>query len=229
MGKNLVQQRRGKGTPTYRSPSHRFKVHSKYPDEIKIGVIKDIIHAPGRSAPLAQIDSEGREVYITAANGMYVGQVISGSIAEGNILRLRDIPEGSRIFNIELRPNDGGKLCRAAGSSALMITRGEKKCVIRLPSKEKRILSSKCRATIGIAASSGRKEKPFMKAGKKYHVMRSKNKLYPITSGVAMNPVDHPFGGQTKPGKHKTVSRDMPPGRKVGNIAARRTGKRKRK
>lgn len=229
MGKNLIQQRRGKGTPTYRTPSHRFKARSKYPEEVVSGVITNIIHAPGRSVPLAEVDFQGNKTHIVAAGGMHVGQMIGSVAGEGNILRLADIPEGSRIFNIELHPGDGGRLCRSAGSSALLVTRGEKKCVVRLPSKEKKTVSAKCFATMGVAASSGRKEKPLMKAGKKFYVMRSKNKLWPRTSGVAMNAVDHPFGGQTRPGKPKTVARSMPPGKKVGNIAARQTGKRKRK
>ena len=70
--------------------------------------------------------------------------------------------------------------------------------------------------------------KPFMKAGTKYHIMKSLGKLYPKGSGVAMNAVDHPFGGSASPGKHKTVARDAPPGKKVGNIAAKRMGKTKR-
>ena len=101
------------------------------------------------------------------------------------------------------------------------------KTVILLPSKKKKIISSKCRAMIGVVAGSGRLEKPFKKAGAKYYKMRAFGKVYPRTSGVSMNAVDHPFGGKTKPGKHITVSRHMPPGKKVGSISPKRTGKRK--
>ena len=78
-------------------------------------------------------------------------------------------------------------------------------------------------------AAGGRKDKPFRKAGTKFYAMRTLNRMWPRVKGVAMNPVDHPFGGKTKPGKAKTVSRNMPPGKKVGSISARRMGKRKRK
>ena len=86
-----------------------------------------------------------------------------------------------------------------------------------------------CRATIGVVAGGGRKEKPFVKAGKKYHAMKAKAIKWPRVRGVAMNAVDHPFGGgrHQHTGKPTTVSRRMPPGRKVGHIAARRTGVRK--
>ena len=126
-------------------------------------------------------------------------------------------------------PGDGGKLCRASGSFAILITKEKGRCVLLLPSKQKKIVPSECLATIGTAAGSGRTEKPFMKAGMKYHAMKAMNRLYPRTRGVAMNPVDHPIGGRGRPGKHKTVKRSMPPGRKVGSVAARRTGKKKRK
>ena len=130
---------------------------------------------------------------------------------------------------MELNPGDGGKVCRTAGSSAVVVSHDRNKTVIRLPSHKFRTLSSQCRATIGKVAGSGITEKPFVKAGTKSYAMAVRNKLYPRTSGVAMNPVDHPFGGKTKPGKHKSVSRNAPPGRKVGSISPRRTGKKKTK
>ena len=79
-------------------------------------------------------------------------------------------------------------------------------------------------------AGAGRTEKPFLKAGFKYHAMRARNKKYPKTAGVAMNAVAHPFGGSStcSKGIASTVSRHAPPGRKVGKIAARRTGRKKR-
>ena len=88
----------------------------------------------------------------------------------------------------------------------------------------------RCRATIGIPAAGGRVEKPWVKVGKKWHAMHARGKIYPRSAGVAMSPVDHPYGGRSKrPRTSKTVSRDAPPGAKVGSIAARRVGKRKGK
>ena len=89
-------------------------------------------------------------------------------------------------------------------------------------------MNPKCRATIGIIAGGGRVDRPFLKAGKKYHKMKTRAAKYPRVRGVAMNVIDHPFGGgnMQHPGRPTTVSRRAPPGRKVGQIAARRTGRR---
>ncbi|UCC91753.1 MAG: 50S ribosomal protein L2, partial [Candidatus Aenigmatarchaeota archaeon] len=106
-----------------------------------------------------------------------------------------------------------------------LVSKMKKKCVIRLPSKKTRELNPECRASLGVPAGDGFKEKPWVKAGKRWIVMHRKGKLYPRTSGVAMNAIDHPFGGPTKPGKPMTVSRHTPPGAKVGSWGARRTGK----
>jgi len=99
-----------------------------------------------------------------------------------------------------------------------------------LPSKKQKSFLPECRATIGIISGSGKKEKPFVKAGTRHHLMRAKGKLYPRTSGVAMNAVDHPFGsGRGRHiGKSQIAPRFAPPGRKVGMIRARRTGRRKK-
>ena len=125
-----------------------------------------------------------------------------------------------------MRPGDGGKLCRSSGTFAVVIAREEKKVTVMLPSKKKAEMPVDCRATIGTTAGSGRKDKPFMKAGNKYHAMKALGKFTAKTSATNKNVVQHPFGGKNF-GKHKTVSRDAPPGRKVGSIAARRTGRKK--
>ncbi len=220
MGKNLIQQRRGKGSPTYRSPSHKYLGEVSYKDVSGVGVIKDIVHAPGRKTPLAIVNFNGKNKFIIPPMGISTGSKIE-------IKTLEQIPEGSKIYDIELRPGDGGKLCRSSGSFATLISVGERKSTIMLPSRKKKTVSNKCRAIIGIPAGSGRTEKPFIKGGTKYHAMRARGKLYPRTSGVSMNAVDHPFGGSTKTGIHKSVSRHAPPGKKVGSISPRRTGKRK--
>jgi large subunit ribosomal protein L2 len=87
-----------------------------------------------------------------------------------------------------------------------------------------------CRAIIGVIAGSGRPEKPFLKAGTKFFAMRAKNKLWPIVSGTSMNSVNHPFGGKSSHAKGIPTqsSRNAPPGRKVGKIAPKRTGRKKR-
>ncbi len=239
MGKNIISQRRGRGTTTYRAPSHRYKGRANYRDysnqeQLKIikGKITDIVHCAGHSAPLTEITFEdGSKTLNIAPEGIRVNQDIqSGNEAEistGNILQLKNIPIGTKIFNIEKNPGDGGKFIRSAGSTATLIEKTEKGIVVMLPSKKLKEFGFECRATVGIIAGSGKGEKPFVKAGNRYHAMAARNKLYPQTSGVAMNAVDHPFGsGRGRHiGKSKNPSRFAPPGRKVGSIRARRMGK----
>ncbi len=233
MGKNLRQQARGKGGPRYRSPGHRYLGNVSYmyiPANAKQGIVEDIVDAPGRYTPLAVVNFGGSKVLYLPPQGLSRGQAIDFELpSTGNILELSKIPEGTKIYNIELTPKDGGRICRSSGAFATMVSKEKNSCTVLLPSGAKKTFDLNCRATVGTAAGSGRTEKPFMKAGTKYFAMRSLNRLWPRTKGVAMNPVDHPFGGKTKPGKHKSVARGMPPGRKVGSISPRRMGKRKGK
>jgi len=237
MGHRLIQQNRGRGTPTYRAPSHKFRAELKHVkvdgNETVKGLVKDIVHDPARSAPVARVllDND-EERYILVPEGVYVGQEIacgaSAEIKPGNSLPLAEIPEGIPICNIESIPRSGGQFARSSGVYAILIAHDVGKTVVQLPSGEMKWLNPQCMATIGVVAGGGRTDKPFVKAGKKYHKMKSKAGKYPRVRGVAMNVVDHPFGGGgwQHPGRPKTVSRNTPPGRKVGSIAARRTGKR---
>ncbi|MBI2548933.1 50S ribosomal protein L2 [Candidatus Woesearchaeota archaeon] len=234
MGKNLIQQRRGRGTSVYRAPSHRYKgfiTHKPFRQETAKGVVTDLIHCAGHSAPLATVRYEdGEQALIPAAEGLAVGEaVMTGTEAEervGNTMHLKNIPEGTLIYNIELNPGDGGKFVRSSGTFARVVAKTKGMITVLLPSKKRRDFLPDCRATIGIIAGSGRPEKPFVKAGKKYHAARAKNKLYPRVAGLAMNAVDHPFGGSrtSKKGKPTVAPRNAPPGRKVGKIRPRRTG-----
>ncbi len=237
MGHRLISQNRGRGTPTYRAPSHKFKAKLKHPkgdmNETLYGTVTEITHDPARSAPIVKVAFEnGEERFILAPEGIAIGNRIacgiSAEIKTGNILPLSEIPEGVPICNIESKPNDGGQFARASGVYATLVSHDRNKTVIKMPSGEMKWLSPKCRATIGIVAGGGRVDKPFLKAGKVYHKKKTRAAKYPRVSGIAMNAVDHPFGGGNRkhPGKPTTVSRNAPPGRKVGHIAARRTGKR---
>ncbi len=97
-----------------------------------------------------------------------------------------------------------------------------------LPSKKEKKFNPNCRATIGRIAGGGRTDKPVVKAGKKYYIKKTKSKLWPRTSAVKMNAIDHPFGsGRAKNPKSKIAKRNAPPGRKVGLLRPKRTGKRK--
>jgi large subunit ribosomal protein L2 len=222
MGKRIIQQRRGKGSPTYRAPPYKFRPSLKYKDQP--GRIVDIVNDRIRNSPLAEIVySDRSKGYIIAPEGIRVGDSI-----ENVVVLLSQVTEGMQISAIETSPNSGPKLCRTPGSFATMVSRRKNECIIQLPSKKKKKLNPNCRVIVGIPAGEGRGEKPFVKAGKKWIAMHARGKLYPRTSGVAMNVVDHPFGGgYSGLGKHKTVSRHTPPGRKVGSISPRRTGKRK--
>jgi large subunit ribosomal protein L2 len=222
MGTPLRSQRRGKGSPTYRAPPRKFMpvLHYKEND----GRVVDILKDPARNAPLAKIEYDDKtRGYMVAMEGMKVGDMVSSRVK-----RLVDISEGTQISCIEASPNSGPKLCRAPGSAAKLVSKSGKTCVIMLPSKNTMKIHMNCMASVGIPAGEGRKDKPFLKAGSKYHLMKSKGRLYPRTSGVAMNAVDHPFGGSGSGTTRSPVSRHTPPGAKVGLISPR-GGKKKRR
>jgi large subunit ribosomal protein L2 len=232
MPRRLKQQRRGKGKPVYRPPTHRWKGKVSYPREIGEAEIKSIYHGPGINSPLMEIRLEGKKSVLPAPIGVAEGDRIhigeEVAITPGNILPLRNIPEGTRVFNIEIAPGDGGKLVRGSGCSARVVSKDQRGITLQLPSKSMKIFNPNCRATVGIIAGGGKREKPIVKAGKKHHMLRSKAKIWPHVAGGAMNPVDHPFGGgMRRHKKRKTVSRTAPPGRKVGSLAAKKTGRKK--
>lgn len=236
MGKNLKQQARGKGTPTYRAPSFRYKGKTslkslKTQAEAVKGEIKDIIKCQGHSAPLMEVVYEdGEKILAIAPEGMKVGDEISVGddveLAMGNTMKLKDIPEGTSVFNIEAMPGDGGKFVRSSGGFARIATRLRDRVVVELPSRKMKHFMPDCRAVVGVIAGGGRTDKPLLSAGKTYYKMKAKNKKYPVISGNAQNAVDHPLGNKrsSRSAKNKPISRHAPPGRKVGKIAARKTG-----
>ena len=236
MGRRIQGQRRGRGTSTFRAPSHRYKSdlsHKKdESDDTVSGTVVDIEHDPARSAPVVAVEfDDGDQRLVLAPEGVAVGDTIqvgvSAEIKPGNTLPVAEIPEGVPVCNVERQPGDGGKFARASGTSAQIVTHDRRVTVVKLPSGQVKRLSPECRATVGVVAGGGRTEKPFVKAGKKYHKMKSRGTKWPRVRGVAMNAVDHPFGGggRQHPGQPKSVSRDAPPGRKVGDIASKRTGR----
>jgi len=237
MGKNLIQQARGKGSSRYRAPSFRYKGKSeymRYEGETLTGKMIDFIHCQGHSAPLAQIEyGNGNTILIQAPEGVRVGDKVDMGnkvdVKSGNIMPLKNIPEGISIYNIESFPGDGGKFVRASGGSAKIITKMQNRIVVELPSAKRKLFLPECRATIGVIAGSGRKEKPFLKAGTRYYAMKARNKLWPQVSGTSMNSVDHPFGGSSSAvkGGPTQSSRNAPPGAKVGKIAPKQTGKKR--
>jgi large subunit ribosomal protein L2 len=239
MGKKIRVQRRGRGTSTFKANTHKRVAKAQYPpfpDERMVqGTIKKILHDPGRGSPLVQVTLDaGGSFHMVSPEGLYVGQHIDmgvdASVDIGNVLPVGRIPEGTMICNVELSPGDGGKLARSSGSHLSVVAHTPEGTIVRLPSKKARYLNNLCKATIGIVAGAGRVEKPFLKAGTRHHSMHAKGRVYPRTRGVAMVAAAHPYGS-SKRGARKvtTVSRHAPPGRKVGLISARSTGKRKRR
>ncbi len=233
MGKRLIQQRRGRGTRRYVSPSHRFKGAAKHPTTNGEAVIVDILNCPGHSAPLMAVENEQGEFALTIAPlGVKVGDALGQTkdvFAPGSVATLADLPEGTLIYNVEAKPGDGGKFVRSSGAFARVLSKTDKHVRVELPSKKKKLFSLGCRAAVGVVAGGGRCEKPILKAGTAYYKNKARNKLYPRVSGVAMNSVDHPFGGSSSGHKGRPTQsrRSAPPGRKVGKIAPRRTGRKR--
>lgn len=138
------------------------------------------------------------------------------------------MPEGTIVSNCEGKEGDRGVFARASGTSAVIIGHSEdfKKTRIRLPSGTRKTILGQCRAMVGVVAGGQRTDKPLLKANRKWFKMKGKRNHWPRVRGVAMNPVEHPHGGgnQQHIGHPSTMRRDVSRGKKVGLIAARRTG-----
>ncbi|KAJ8794051.1 hypothetical protein J1605_003461 [Eschrichtius robustus] len=214
MGREIRGQRKGAGST--------FRVHVKHRKDaaslcagdfaeqhgyIK-GIVKDIIHDPGCSAPLAKVVfrdpyrfKKRTEMFITT-KGIHTGQLE--------------------------KPGDWGKLATASGNYVTVISHNPetKKTRVKLPLGSKKVISSANRAVAGVVAGGGHVDKPILKASRAYHKYKAKRNCWPCVRGVAMNPVEHPFGGGNHHhiDKPSTILRDASAGQKVGLIAARRTG-----
>ena len=242
MAKRITQQARGKGSMTFRvrprAYRHRISYHSLKVEGV--GKIIKLFNSGGHTSPLVEIEvkvSEKEKIrfIVPAAEGIYEGQEIYLSKrpenvdpVDGDILKLKDIATGTKVFNVESIPGMGGKLFRAGGSSAAVASNENGK--VELLIKRRRIrLNEDCRAVIGVAAGDGRKIKPLIKAGKSHHINKSKGRKWHRTSAVKVNAIDHPFGGgRGKRIKSKIAKRNAPPGRKVGHIRPKQTGRKKR-
>ena len=242
MGKRIRVQRRGRGGPTYRASTHKRVAPVQYPLTTKEyletaikGVVEEFLHDPGRGSPLALIRFEnGEKCYTVVPEGVYVDQQIQmggrASIEVGNILPVGRITEGTMVCNIELHPGDGGKIARSSGAYATVVAHTPQGTIVKLPSRKTKYFNDHCRATIGVISGAGRTEKPFLKAGAKFHLMKAKGHKYPRTRGRAMIAAVHPYGSSKKSArKVTTVSRHAPPGQKVGLIAAKGAGQKKKK
>ena len=197
------------------------------------------MHESGRGAPIAKVQFQDPYKFrrvtelICCPEGVYTGQFLyagkKAKLVVGNILPLSAMPEGTLICNVEESPGDRGKIARASGDYATIVTHDFEKGTtrVRLPSGSKRTFLNNCRAMIGIVAGGGRLDKPLLKAGRAFHKYRVKRNSWPKVRGCAMNPVEHPHGGGNHQhiGHPSTTRRVDPAGKKVGLIAARRTGR----
>ncbi|MBS3060593.1 MAG: 50S ribosomal protein L2 [DPANN group archaeon] len=236
MGRPLISQRRGKGSPSFKAPSHHFKARSRYGDTVadrKIAQVTKFIDDPSRTAVLTQLTyADQTTTMIPAAEGLKINDLIEeGATAGhgiGHILPLSSIPEGTPIFNIELRAGDGGKLVRSSGSAAYLVSKEQNKASVKLPSGKLKYFPLNVRATLGIVAGGGRVEKPLLKAGNAHYKHKAKGQWYPTVRGVKMNPVEHPFGGTQHHGSKTKKGKGGSPGQHVGSFGASRTGRKKR-
>ncbi len=157
--------------------------------------VKTIEYDPNRSSRIALVSyADGEKRYIIAPNGLKVGQkIISGENVPpeiGNTLPLNELPMGTLVHNIELKPGKGAALARSAGTYAQVIAREGKYTTLKLPSGEIRLVLSSCRATVGTVSNADHNLEKSGKAGRSRWMGRR-----PRTRGVAMNPIDHPMGG----------------------------------
>jgi len=243
MGRVIRAQRKGRGSVFKSHTTHRvgpaklrsidFAERSGY----LRGLVKEIVHDPGRGAPIAKVVFRNPYKYkldkenFIAAEGMYSGQFIyvgkKASLTIGNVLPVGQMPEGAVICNVEEKLGDRGALARASGKYCTVVGHSDNTTQLKMPSGKKKSVPTLSRAMVGVVAGGGRIEKPILKAGRAYHAAKAKRNCWPKVRGVAMNPVEHPHGGGNHQhiGHPATVGRHTPHGAKVGLIAARRTGR----
>merc|ERR1711892_1298451 len=217
MGRVIRAQRKGAGgiftaNTTHRqgASKHRALDYSERHGYVR-GIVKEIIHDSGSGAPLAKVQYNDPYRYkkvthtMVAVEGTYTGQfVYSGKkaqLAVGNTLPVASMPEGTIICNVEEKVGDRGKLVKASGNYATVVSHN--------------------------SDTNRTRDKLLLRAGAAYHKYKAKRNCWPKVRGVAMNPVEHPHGGGNHQhiGKASTVKRGTSAGRKIGLIAARRTGR----
>lgn len=188
----------GRMTMRYIGGGHKQKyriIDFKREKEGMPAEVLTVEYDPNRSARIALVSyTDGEKRYILAPTGIKVGQTIMSGFGAtpdiGNALYLSEIPFGTLIHNIELRPGQGGKIARSAGSYAQLMSRDGKFAILRFPSGETRMVLQTCKATIGTISNQDHNLEISGKAGRSRWLGRR-----PRTRGVVMNPVDHPMGG----------------------------------
>ena len=206
----------GRITIRFRGGGHkrRYRVIDFKRNKVDVpGKVASVEYDPNRSARIARIHYvDGEKAYIIHPVGLNVGDSVvsstSADILPGNCLPLENMPLGTVIHNIELRPGKGGQMARSAGASAQLVAKEGKYAQLRLPSGEIRIVHKKCRATVGQVGNIEHERVTIGKAGRKRWMGRR-----PHNRGVTMNPVDHPHGGgegSTAGGRHPVTPWGVP-------------------
>ncbi len=175
--------------------------------------VASVEYDPNRSARIALLNyADGEKRYIIAPEGLKVGMTISSGpdadILAGNALPLKNIPAGTVVHNIELKPGKGAQMARSAGAQAQLVSREAGVALLKLPSGEIRRVSTECMATVGAVGNSDHENVSLGKAGRKRWLGKS-----PHNRGVSMNPVDHPHGGgegKTSGGRHPVTPWGQP-------------------
>ncbi|MBT3881698.1 MAG: 50S ribosomal protein L2 [Campylobacteraceae bacterium] len=178
------------------------------------GVVSTIEYDPYRNCRICLVTyADGDKRYILQPTGLKVGDAVQAAesgldILPGNAMRLMNVPVGTMVHNIEMKPGKGGQIARSAGGYAQVMGREDKYVILRLPSGEMRKILGVCIATIGIVGNEDFKNTVIGKAGRQRHMGKR-----PQTRGSAMNPIDHPHGGgegKTNSGRHPVTPWGMP-------------------
>ena len=181
----------------YRGGGHKkkYRIIDFKRNKTGVATVASIEYDPNRTAFIALLEyADGEKRYILAPQGLQVGATVESGDAVapeiGNALKMKNMPLGTNVHNIEMQPGQGGKLVRSAGTSAQLTNKEEKYAVLKMPSGELRKILINCVATVGVVSNSDHNLEMAGKAG----VNRWKG-IKPRNRGVAMNPVDHPMGG----------------------------------
>ncbi|MFO7769620.1 MAG: 50S ribosomal protein L2 [bacterium] len=199
---------RGRITTRHRGGGHkrRYRIVDFKRDKRDIpAVVETLEYDPNRSANIALLKyADGERRYILAPLGLRVGDEVKAGedadIKPGNALPLQRVPLGTFVHNVELKPGKGGQMVRGAGTAAQLMARERGYAILRLPSKETRMVPVSCYATVGQVGNTDHENQVMGKAGASRHRGRR-----PATRGVSMNPIDHPHGGgegKTSGGRH---------------------------
>jgi len=216
LSKSGGRNNKGRITVRHRGGGHKRRYRIVDFRRDKVGVpakVATIEYDPNRSADIALLHyADGEKRYILAPEKLSIGdEVVSSAHADikpGNCLRMRHIPVGTVIHNVELKPGKGGQMVRSAGAGAQLQAREGSYALVKLPSGEVRKVHTACRATIGRVGNSEQVHTNLGKAGRSRHLGRR-----PSVRGTAMNPVDHPHGGgegRTAGGRHPVTPWGVP-------------------